>query len=81
LAGLGFEKARKCESGDFIMKAISVILLFFALMSITSLCRRKKADEDTDSKESYILDEIIVTAQGYSSEIKRVPGAQGYKLK
>ncbi len=59
------------------MKAISVILLFFALMSIHLFAEEKKPDEDTDSKESYILDEIIVTARGYSSEIKRVPGGTG----
>lgn len=59
------------------MKTIIGILLIVTLMSGYIFAEEKKPDEDTKSKESYILDEIIVTARGYASEIKKVPGGTG----
>jgi hemoglobin/transferrin/lactoferrin receptor protein len=60
------------------MKAITLVLLFFALMSSYVLAEEKRPDEDKKGKDtSYILDEIIVTARGYASEIKKVPGGTG----
>lgn len=60
------------------MKAVTVILLIVMVMSGQIIAEEKKPDENTNSKDtSHILDEIIVTARGYASEIKKVPGGTG----
>jgi hypothetical protein len=60
------------------MKGI-LVTLFVILMLISSgnISAEGKPDGNTSNKESYILDEIIVTARGYASEIKKCRVAQG----
>jgi hemoglobin/transferrin/lactoferrin receptor protein len=61
------------------MKVVAVIFIIFTLLSVHMFAESgvETPSENKNNKDAYVLDEIIVTARGYESEIKKIPGGTG----